>query len=125
MTPALNRVINALRERDCRPRASGGSWAARCPSHEDRKPSLSLRQIEGQALIYCHAGCTTGDVMAALGRVMADLFDEPTVGARYAYTDRIGAPSRTVHRSPDKRFRQSGTPTPPLSFTGSPRSSRQ
>ena len=39
---------------------------------------------------------------------MVDLFDEPTVGARYAYTDRTGTTSRIVHRSPDKRFRQSG-----------------
>jgi hypothetical protein len=108
VTRALDRVIDALRERDCRPRASGGSWSARCPAHEDRTPSLSLRQIEGQALIYCHAGCATADVMTALDLVMADLFDEPTVGARYAYTDRTGAPSRTVHRTPDKRFRQSG-----------------
>ena len=105
---ALDRVIDALRDRDCRPRASGGSWSARCPAHEDRTPSLSLRQIESQALIYCHSGCATVDVMAALGLVMADLFDEPKVGARYAYTDRTGTTSPTVHRAPDKTFRQSG-----------------
>ena len=105
---ALDRVIEALRDRDCRPRASGGSWSARCPAHEDRTPSLSLRQIEGQALIHCHAGCAPVDVMSALGMSMADLFDEPKVGVRYDYTDRAGTQLRTVHRDPDKRFRQSG-----------------
>ncbi len=100
---ALDRFLGALRDRDCRPRqGSGGNWSARCPAHEDRSPSLSLRQIEGQALVYCHAGCVTRDVLAALGLGMADLYDERR-GAAYRYDD-----GRVVHRSPDKGFTQSG-----------------
>lgn len=99
---ALDRLTDALRDRDCRPRQSGGSWSARCPAHEDRAPSLSLRQIEGQALVYCHAGCPTADVLAALSLGLGDLYDEPR-GAAYRYDD-----GRIVHRSPDKKFRQSG-----------------
>ncbi|MDP9460717.1 MAG: toprim domain-containing protein, partial [Actinomycetota bacterium] len=100
---ALDRLLGALQDRDCRPRqGSGGNWSARCPAHEDRSPSLSLRQIEGQALAYCHAGCVTGEVLAALGLGMADLYDEPR-GVAYRYDD-----GRVVHRSPDKRFTQSG-----------------
>jgi 5S rRNA maturation endonuclease (ribonuclease M5) len=102
-SPALDRILDALRDRDCRPRqGTGGQWSARCPAHEDRSPSLSARQIEGQALIFCHAGCTTANVMAALGVSMADLYDEPR-GVVYRYDD-----GRVVHRSPDKGFRQSG-----------------
>jgi putative DNA primase/helicase len=100
---ALDRLTDALRDRDCKPRPStGGQWSARCPAHEDRAPSLSLRQIEGQALVHCHAGCTTVDVLAALELGLGDLYDEPR-GAAYRYDD-----GRVVHRSPDKRFHQSG-----------------
>ena len=105
---AADRVLGALDEQGCRPRPSGGAWSARCPAHKDRNPSLSLRQIESQALLHCHAGCATADVLAAVNLTMADLFDEPKVGAKYVYTDRDGTPTRYVHRSPSKRFRQSG-----------------
>ncbi|MGI8700370.1 MAG: AAA family ATPase [Nocardioidaceae bacterium] len=99
---ASDRLVDALQTHDCGPRKSGGSWSARCPAHEDRNPSLSLRQIEGQALLYCHAGCATADVLAVLELSMRDLFDEPT-GATYRYDD-----GRIVHRTPDKQFPQSG-----------------
>lgn len=100
---ALDRLSDALQQRDCKPRqGTGGQWSARCPAHEDRSPSLSFRQTEGQTLAHCHAGCDLRDVLAALDLGMADLFDEPR-GAVYRYDD-----GRVVHRSPDKRFRQSG-----------------
>ena len=41
----------------------------RCPAHEDRQPSLSVR-IGTKALLFkCFAGCDTQDVLRALGRV--------------------------------------------------------
>jgi len=46
---------------------AGPSWMARCPAHDDRTPSLSLRDTdEGYTLAYCHAGCTQAEVVAAL-----------------------------------------------------------
>ena len=105
---AADRLLAALEAADCRPRQSGGSWSCGCPAHEDRSPSLSLRQIEGQALVHCFAGCQTTDVLAALRLTMADLYDEPRVGSRYVYTDRTGAPTRYVRRTPQKQFTQSG-----------------
>jgi len=55
-----------------------GRWSARCPAHEDRSPSLSIRELEdGRVLIHCFAGCETGDVLAALGLSFGDLFNEP------------------------------------------------
>jgi hypothetical protein len=70
---------------------------------------LSITRIEGQVLLYCHGGCDSRDVMAALGRPMSDLFDDQK-GATYDYTD-----GWKVHRSYDrdgrKRFRQSGDNT--------------
>jgi len=104
MTTALDRIIGALTDAGHDPRQSGGSWSAQCPAHEDRKPSLSVRGIEGQVLVHCHAGCETVDLLAALNMSMRDLYDEPS-GSTYRYND-----GRVVHRSPDKRFRQSSAP---------------
>lgn len=54
---------------------SGKGYVARCPAHEDRTPSLSLREgDDGRVLLHCHGGCTTDAVVAALGLSMADLF---------------------------------------------------
>ncbi len=40
---------------------------ARCPAHQDRTPSLSVRDGERAALlVYCFAGCTQDAVIAAL-----------------------------------------------------------
>lgn len=50
-------------------------WASRCPSHNDRNPSLALRELEdGRILLHCFAGCAASDVVAALGLQLSDLF---------------------------------------------------
>ena len=41
-------------------------WMARCPAHEDRTPSLSIREGITGPLVHCHAGCGQGDVIDAL-----------------------------------------------------------
>jgi hypothetical protein len=48
-------------------RKAGGSWTARCPAHDDREPSLSIRDADdGKVLVRCHAGCEQERVIAAL-----------------------------------------------------------
>ncbi len=47
-------------------RKVGQGWTARCPSHDDREPSLSIRDADGKVLVRCHAGCDQRDVIAAL-----------------------------------------------------------
>jgi putative DNA primase/helicase len=45
----------------------GQGWTARCPAHDDRTPSLSIRDSdEDKVLVHCHAGCDQRDVIAAL-----------------------------------------------------------
>ncbi len=45
-----------------------GQWVARCPSHEDATPSLSISvSNSGRLLVHCHAGCTFSAVMSAAG----------------------------------------------------------
>jgi AAA domain len=41
---------------------------ARCPAHDDRKPSLSVAEGRGGAtLLTCHAGCSFSAIVSALG----------------------------------------------------------
>jgi hypothetical protein len=48
-------------------RRAGDAWVARCPSHADSVPSLSIRESEdGRALVHCHAGCSQEQVVGAL-----------------------------------------------------------
>ena len=47
-------------------RKAGQGWMARCPAHDDREPSLSIREADGKVLVRCHAGCEQRDVIAAL-----------------------------------------------------------
>lgn len=51
------------------------AWIAACPAHEDKRPSLSIKQVDDRTLIHCWAGCGAADVVAAVGLSLADLFD--------------------------------------------------
>jgi hypothetical protein len=44
----------------------GRGWLARCPSHNDHNPSLSIIERNGKALVKCWAGCAQNEVIAAL-----------------------------------------------------------
>lgn len=52
-------------------------WRAVCPSHESRHrtQSLAIRELsDGTLLLRCHAGCDVGQVVAAVGLELRDLF---------------------------------------------------
>ena len=44
----------------------GVGFLARCPSHDDREPSLSLRDLSGKVLVHCFGGCPQEEVLEAL-----------------------------------------------------------
>jgi hypothetical protein len=48
-------------------RKAGSGWTARCPAHDDRTPSLSIRDADtNKVLVHCHAGCDQERVITAL-----------------------------------------------------------
>jgi putative DNA primase/helicase len=48
-------------------RKAGAAWMAKCPAHEDREPSFSIKDADnGKVLVRCHAGCDQQHVIAAL-----------------------------------------------------------
>ena len=55
----------------------GGQYSACCPAHEDENPSLSIRETDDRLLLFCHAGCYSNEIVAAVGLSLADLFNTP------------------------------------------------
>jgi hypothetical protein len=99
---AYERVADALSAAGKTVNTNGTTAMAQCPAHDDNQASLSVRRIEGSVLVYCHAGCDTNDVLAALDLTPSAMFDNPR-GIAYVYPGGL-----IVNRSPDKKFRQSG-----------------
>lgn len=119
---AYARVTESLNAHGSKGR--GTAW--QCVAHEDRSPSLSVTNGRQGVLLNCHAGCTTEDIVSALGLTMADLFDEPLeqrprpqVVAEYPYVDEHGEvlyvvrrlePGYDGERKTFRQFRPDGTP---------------
>lgn len=62
-----------------------GQYKAICPAHRDSTPSLSVSVgADGKILMKCFAGCSTEDIVAAMGLEMKDLFADDR-GAFPAY----------------------------------------
>lgn len=58
-------------------RGKNGRYTASCPAHPDKSPSLALRELDdGRILLHCFGGCSTDEVLGALGLDMNDLFPE-------------------------------------------------
>lgn len=56
-------------------RIGEGRYLARCPAHQDKRPSLSVKETpDGVVLLKCWAGCTAAEVVSAVGLDMSDLF---------------------------------------------------
>jgi putative DNA primase/helicase len=96
--------------RNLRGRKMPSGWMAHCPAHDDRNPSLSLKDSDdGRLLVKCHAGCPQDAVVGALkakglwpereaqGRVIV---------ATYDYRDEVGRLLYQVVRTEPKSFFQ-------------------
>jgi hypothetical protein len=56
-----------------------------CPAHQDRTPSLSIRDGgDGMVLVHCHAGCDQSAVIDALKA--RGLWEQPPAGGRFRPT---------------------------------------
>jgi len=69
---------------------SGGQYLACCPAHEDKSPSLSIKEVDGgRVLVYCFAGCTAAEVCASVGLELRDLFRVGESQQRYRAGPRL------------------------------------
>ncbi|MBX3404148.1 MAG: DUF3987 domain-containing protein [Phycisphaeraceae bacterium] len=107
MSGPVERILTALREHGHEPRKAGAGWCCKCPAHDDRDPSLSIRAgDDGRALVNCHAGCTVDAVCGAIGLRASDLF-EPDPSRRNGHAPRTRQ-SVTVTTTPRKPARNAG-----------------
>ena len=52
-------------------------WMACCPAHDDRSPSLSIRELsDGRILLHCWTGCSAESILDSIGLTFDDLFPE-------------------------------------------------
>lgn len=93
-------VENLLARLDKVKRTGPGRWQARCPSHDDKGPSLSVRELDsGVCLVHCFAGCSVADVLGAAGIDMTELFPPRETGVHHAAPERRPFPAADVLRA--------------------------
>ena len=82
-----------------------GKWMACCPAHEDRTPSLSIKEDpDGTILLHCFAGCSAEEITGAAGVEMGDLF--PDTDRHSFYDGPNQAPRRESRGEADLATRQ-------------------
>jgi hypothetical protein len=68
-----------------------GKWIARCPAHEDRSPSLAIKDEDGTVLVHCFAGCEVADICDSVGVDIGELFPPKPLEAEW------DAPQKPAH----------------------------
>jgi hypothetical protein len=64
-------------------------WIARCPAHDDRRASLSVRETDdGRVLVHDFAGCSVENILGAVGLEFDALFPERKSSTMYAKPER-------------------------------------
>ena len=60
-----------------------GSWSACRPAHDDKHPSLAIREeADGRVLVHCFAGCDIESILNAVGLDFDALFTDQVVSNR-------------------------------------------
>jgi len=58
-------------------------WVALCPAHNDKTPSLSIRQLEdSRILINCWSGCGAIDVLESIDMTFQHLMPDDAISYR-------------------------------------------
>lgn len=71
-SPCLEKVLARL---DKVKPDGAGKWKACCPAHDDKEPSLGIREgRDGKVLLHCFAGCNAAEITAAISLELRDLF---------------------------------------------------
>jgi hypothetical protein len=99
---AADRVLPYLSR--LRPRGDH-RWTALCPAHEDKTPSLTIREAADRILIRCWAGCTAEEITAAFGLTTAALFDTASERRRNPVADhrRLAAEGLEMWRQKERQ----------------------
>ncbi len=76
-----SRTLNTLLSRlDKVQRIGNDRYKAICPAHDDRSPSLAIKDDGGRLLLHCFGGCQTIDVLGSIGLDFTDIMPDKSVG---------------------------------------------
>lgn len=71
------------------------SYIACCPAHQDKSPSMTIREVEpDHLLVYCFAGCEAEAILGAIGLTFTDVHPDRAM-------DEVRKPSRIPFNSRD------------------------
>jgi hypothetical protein len=74
---------------------------ARCPAHDDRSPSLSIKECsDGRVLIHCFAGCSPDAILESIGLSFRDVMPD-RVGEKHHHKPRRWVSARDALQSLD------------------------
>ena len=77
-----------------------GRWSARCPAHDDKSPSLVVRELsDGRILLHCFTGCSVDAVVSAIGLELSDLFPEDSRSIGHANPEHRPFPAADILRA--------------------------
>jgi len=103
MRDPMDRILERLEN----VKEAGQGFTARCPAHEDRHSSLSVRRgDDGRVLVKCFVGCTAEQIVAKLDMEMRDLFpqaDAPIGMTRTATAGTGGGAGQSPAATPQPR----------------------
>ena len=55
-----------------------GTYIACCPAHDDRSPSMTIRECDdGRILLHCFGGCEPQSILSSIGMEFGELFPQP------------------------------------------------
>ena len=98
--------LNEILERFENVKPQGKGFMVRCPAHDDRINSLSIKQRGNKILLKCHAGCDTESILGILGLSMSDLF-EPDIYQNKTTTKTTANPKPKPQDIPPSQAQQS------------------
>ena len=115
-------IQTVLDKLECVTPSGEGKWMARCPAHDDGRPSLQIARGEnGNCLVKCYASCESASIVKSMDMTMAELFADygqkkhqperksasfSRVVARYDYFDEGRNLIYQVRRLENKQFPQ-------------------
>jgi hypothetical protein len=79
-------------------RTGQGRWLGRCPAHDDRSPSLAVRELDDGVLLHCFAGCSVQEIISSVGLELTDLFPQNEIQEGKGKPERRPFPATDILR---------------------------
>lgn len=87
-------ILNASRKVK---KTGPASWICCCTGHEDRTPSMTVRELDdGRVLVHCFGGCSVEQILSGAGLTFDALFPDKPAGDDFKPASRRSFPAADV-----------------------------